>query len=151
MTPQAQLDECIDHYPPEIAKLTRAALKKMRARLPHAWQLVYDNYNALAIGFSPTEKTGDVIFSLALYPRWVTLFFFHATKLPDPQKILKGSGSVVRSVVLKSAAELDTPAIGDLMNALPDAAPMKFDRKQKSQLVIRSISEKQRPRRPKGL
>jgi hypothetical protein len=55
-------------YTPEIGALAQEGLDKMRARLPGAIELVYDNYNALAIGFSPTERTSDVIFSIALYP-----------------------------------------------------------------------------------
>lgn len=62
-----------------------------------------NSYNALAIGFGPTERTSDVIFSIALYPRWVSLFFFHGVGLPDPQKLLKGSGKTVRHIVLESA------------------------------------------------
>jgi hypothetical protein len=40
------------------------ALAKMRARLPGAVELVYDNYNALAIGFGPTERTSEAVFSI---------------------------------------------------------------------------------------
>ena len=50
----------------------------MRARLPGATELVYDTYNALAIGFGPSEKASDAIFSIVLYPRYVTLFFCRA-------------------------------------------------------------------------
>ena len=148
MTPHAQLAEFIDKYSPKMAKLTRAVLKKMRARLPGAKQLVYDNYNSLAIGFSPTERAGNVIFSVVPYPRWLLLFFFHATKLPDPEKLLKGSGKVVRSVVLMDAKDLDEPALKKLMELALKCAPVQIDSKQKSQIVIKSVSAKQRPRRP---
>src|ERR1039458_3337653 len=52
-SPEIQLDAFLDKYTPAIATLARACLAKMRARLPGAVQLVYDNYNALAIGFGP--------------------------------------------------------------------------------------------------
>src|SRR5262245_30935320 len=104
--PEEQLADFIAKYTPEIGALARAALTKMRARLPGAIELVYDNYNALAIGFSPTERTSDVIFSIALYPRWVSLFFFPGVDLPDPQKLLKGGGKTVRHIILESAADL---------------------------------------------
>jgi len=51
--PEEQLDSFIAKYIPEIGALAQEALAKMRARLPGAIELVYDNYNALAIGFSP--------------------------------------------------------------------------------------------------
>ena len=88
-SPAAQLDAFLDKFTPEVAAQARAALRKMRARLPGATELVYDNYNALAIGFSPTERTSEAIFSIALFPRWVSLFFLqHGTRLRDPEAYL---------------------------------------------------------------
>ena len=52
-SPQLHLDAFLDKYSPAVATLARACLAKMRARLPGAVQLVYDNYNALVIGFGP--------------------------------------------------------------------------------------------------
>ena len=92
---EQQLEDFIARYAPEIAELAHAVLARMRKRLPGALQLVYDNYsyNALAIGFGPTERASEAIFSIALYPRWVSLFFLRGASLPDPEKPLKGSGS----------------------------------------------------------
>ena len=145
---QGQLDAFLDKYAPAIAKLARECLRKMRARLPGAVQLVYDNYNALAIGFGPSEHASEVIFSIALYPRWVTLFFLQGAGLPDPQRLLKGNGKVVRHIVLASAADLDQPAIRDLMAGALRRAEAGIDPTAPGRLVIRSISAKQRPRRP---
>ena len=50
-TAQAQLDAFIAKYSPDVAKLGRAAIARMRKLLPAAQVLVYDNYNALAVGF----------------------------------------------------------------------------------------------------
>ena len=148
--PEAQLDRFIDKHTPEIAALARGCLAKMRARLPGATQLVYDNYNALAIGFGPSEKASHAVFSIALYPRWVSLFFLQAAgRLPDPHKLLVGKGNVARHIVLESASDLDRPAIGELMDTALKRAVQPIDPAAPSRLVIRSISAKQRPRRPK--
>jgi hypothetical protein len=131
-----------------VADLARACLKKMCARLPGAVQLVYDNYNALVIGFGPSERASEAIFSIALYPRWVTLFFLQGAGLPDPRHLLKGSGKVVRHIVLASAADLDLPPIQELMVRALRRAEVGIDPAVTGRLVIRSISAKQRPRRP---
>jgi hypothetical protein len=122
----------------------------MRKRLPHALELVYDNYNALAIGFAPTEKTSHTIFSIAVFPRWVSLFFLQAKGLEDPAKLLKGNGSVAKHIVLEDAAALDKPAIRALMKQAMEKAAVPFDEAVTRRLIIKSISEKQRPRRPKA-
>ena len=121
----------------------------MRKRLPGAVELVYDNYNALAIGFGPSERASEVIFSIALYPRWVTLFFLQGANLKDPQKLLKGSGKRVRHIVLASHAALDEPGIQALMAQALKSAVVPIDPAGKGRLVIKSISKKQRPRLPK--
>jgi hypothetical protein len=147
-TAERDLQALIDKFTPEIAALARACLKKMRARHPGAVQLVYDNYNALAIGFCPSERASEAIFSIVLYPRWVTLFFLQGAGLPDPDKLLKGGGKVVRHIVLASAADLEKPAIRALMSIALNRAKAPIDPNATGYLEIRSISAKQRPRRP---
>jgi hypothetical protein len=122
----------------------------MRQRLPGALELVYDNYNALAIGFAPSEKTSEAIFSIALYPRWVSLFFLQATGLRDPHQLLKGKGKVARHIVLADAKDLDKPEIEDLIGQALTLAQTPLPEKQKHRIIIKSISAKQRPRRPGG-
>lgn len=145
---KAQLAAFLAKFTPETAALAKAVLTKMRARLPGAVELVYDNYNALAIGFGPTERASEAIFSIAVFPRWVSLFFLYGVTLPDPQKVLRGSGKKVRHIVIKNAAELDTPAIRGLMARALKAAAIPLDGTGRGRIVIKSISTKQRPRRP---
>ncbi|HEU0174163.1 MAG TPA: DUF1801 domain-containing protein, partial [Blastocatellia bacterium] len=123
-------------------------LAKMRDRLPGAIELVYDNYNALVIGFSPTERASDAIFSIALYPRWVTLFFLRGANIPDPQKLLKGGGKVVRHIVLETAADLDKPAVRALMKRALERCDKPINGAAPGRIIIKSVSAKQRPRRP---
>lgn len=146
--PEEQLAGFIAKYTPEIGALAQEALAKMRARLPGAIEIVYDNYNALAIGFCPTERTSDVIFSITLYSRWVSLFFFRGADLPDPQKLLKGSGKQVRHIILESAADLDKPAVKALMDRALERSVNPLDSTNRGRIIIKSISAKQRPRRP---
>jgi hypothetical protein len=146
--PEEQLDAFIDKFTPEIASLTREVLAIMRKRYPTALELVYDNYNALAIGFSPTERASDGIFSIAVYPKWVSLFFLQGAALPDPKNLLKGSGTVAKHIVLSSAADLNNKEVLSLMKQAAISASVPFPRKGEHQLIIKSISAKQRPRRP---
>ncbi len=150
LSPKKQLDAFIAKFSPEVATATKKALAAMRKRLPGAIELVYDNYNALAIAFGPTERTPDVIFSIAVYPRWVSLFFFHGAKLKDPKKLLKGSGTQVRHIVLDTTSRLENPDVNALIDQALAQAKTPLDPKQKGRIVIKSIAAKQRPRRPKG-
>ena len=145
---QAQLDGFIDKFDPQVAALARALLARMRSRLPGATILVYDNYNALAIGFAPTDRASQAMLSLAVYPRWVNLFFLQGAGLPDPHGLLKGSGSRVRHVRCLDEAVLDDPRIEALIaEALARSEP-PLDPSARQRLIIKSALAKQRPRRP---
>jgi hypothetical protein len=149
-SPASDLRRFIARYTPEIARLARGALARMRKRLPAAHQLVYDNYNACAIGFSPTERASDVVFSIAIYPQRVSLFFLQAMKshLQDPHKLLRGSGSLVRFIPLESPAQIESAAVQQLMKQALRAAKVPISGTGKGKLIIKSISSRQRPRRP---
>jgi Domain of unknown function (DU1801) len=146
---ETQLHSFIDKYDPHVATLARILFEKMKARVPGATMMVYDNYNALAIGFGPTDKAGQAVLSLAVMPRWVTLCFLWGVDLPDPHALLNGSGNQVRHLRLHSAEAFDEPGVQDLIQAAVDRSEPPIDPTREQQLIIKSISAKQRPRRPR--
>ena len=145
-----EIDQFLAKFPPEVENLARAVLVKMRKRLRGATELVYDNYNALAVAFSPTELRSDIILSVALYPRWVSLFFMRGATLPDPHGVLKGSGNTVRHVVIEKASDLDKPAIAALINAAAKRADPPFDPSRPGQVIVKMALRTTRPRRPRA-
>lgn len=146
--PEEQLAAFLAKFTPEVAAQAEAIRNVMRRRYPTALELVYDNYNALAIGYCPTERTSEVIFSVAVYPRWVTLFFFQGKGLPDPERRLQGSGNQVRHIRVDSLDLFDDPAVRALMDEAVARAAVPFDARSQHRLIIKSVSAKQRPRRP---
>src|SRR3954471_2630819 len=76
-TPAKQLAGFIAKFDPAIASLARSCRTILRKRFPTALELVYDNYNALAIGYASTERASDCIVSLAVFPRSVALSFYY--------------------------------------------------------------------------
>jgi len=145
---EAQLEAFLGRYVPGVAAIGRGAVRQLRARLPGCDVLVYDNYQALAIGFSPDGKTGAAFLSVALYPRWVNLFFLQGAQLADPEALLQGAGSIVRHVRLGGVGDLDQPYIRGMIEAAIAGAPAPYDPSRSGRLVIKSISAKQKPRRP---
>src|SRR5580700_8245416 len=110
---ERQLDSFLAKYDPEVEAFARRALAKMRKLVPGAIETVYDNYNWLVIGFSPTERPSEAIFSLVLPPGRVTLCLLQGAGLPDPAKRLQGSGKVVRNIRLYNADEPDAKVLDE--------------------------------------
>jgi len=137
-------------YDADVISVAIDARARLRRRMPAAHELVYDNYTALVIGFGPTERASDAVLSLALYPRWVTLFFLFGATLPDPLGLLKGSGKQVRSIRLETASIVDTPGVRALIDAALAEADPPMPLRSRGRVIIKSVSAKQRTRRPKA-
>ncbi len=117
--------------------------------LPGGTEFVYDNYNALVFGYGPSDRPSEAVLSLAIMPRWVTLCFLKGARLSDPKSLLGGGGNIVRNIHLSSPRHLDDRDVRDLIDqAIAGARPTFSGEHGRQQTVIRSISAKQRPRRP---
>jgi len=149
LSPTKQVAAFIAKFDPAIAKLVRSCRSVVRKRYPSAIELVYDNYNALAIAYSPTEKMSDVVFSLAVYPRGLDLYFMYGRSLPDPNGLLQGSGTQGAFIRLESVATLDEPKVIDLIQRAIKRQRPTFPANGRGYTVVKSVSAKQRPRRPK--
>src|ERR1700679_1045575 len=103
---ESQIAVFLGKYTPAIEAQLRDARARLRARFPRGFELVFDNYNALVFGISPTEHTRDSFISVAGYPKWVTLFFLNGKDLHDPQGLLEGEGKQVRGIRLKQSADI---------------------------------------------
>jgi hypothetical protein len=144
---ERQLGAFIRKFSPVDQRLIRAVRKALRARFPTANELVYDNYNFFVIGYSPTERPSDAIVSMAARANSVGVCFIHGAKLPDPNKLLLGSGRQTRFIRIESPQILKRPDVEALVAAAIDQARAPLPATGRSKLIIRSISAKQRPRR----
>ena len=150
MTPREQLNTFLRRFSPDIARTARSALAKLRKLTPGATEMVYDNYRGLVVGFGPSDRPSDAVLSIAIYSGRIALCFIqNAPRLPDPQHLLRGSGSVARHIRLESAATLDDPAVLALIAAARSRSRVPFDPSCRRRLIIRSISANQLPRRPR--
>jgi hypothetical protein len=144
---EEQLERFIGKFGSEHQALIRELRKALRRRLPAANELVYDNYNFFVIGYCTTERPSDCIVSIAAGASGVGLSFYRGADLPDPHKLLLGSGTQNRFIRLESARNLAAPHVEALIAAAVGHAKTPLPAQGKGKLMIRSISAKQRPRR----
>jgi len=145
--PERQLRDFIAKFSPAHQRLIRAVRAALRRRFPAAHELVYDNYNFFVIGYGPTLRPSDCILSMTAAANGVGLCFFHGVKLPDPHKLLLGSGKQTRFLRLESADVLKRAEVEALIAAAAEHAKVRMPAKGRGALIIRSVSKKQRPRR----
>lgn len=116
---------------------------------PDANELIYDNFNALAFGWSPTDKVGHTICSIAVYRtnRNIHFGFYWGSELSDPDKILLGEGKQYRYILVADKEVFPKEYIKKLVQAAYVNALSKVkDQKQliKGQTIIKSISDNKR-------
>jgi hypothetical protein len=144
---EKQVRSFIAKFDPKHQTLIRTVRQALRKRLPAANELIYDNYNFFVIGYCATERPSDCILSMASAANGVSLFFMHGASLPDPHKVLLGSGNQTRFVRLETAQVLERPEVKALIAAAVAHCKAPLPPQGRGKLIIRSVSAKQRPRR----
>ena len=144
---EKQLKGFIAKFEPKHRTLIRAVRKALRKRFPTAFELAYDNYNFFVIGYGPTQRPSEIMLSMAAAANGVSLFFARGASLPDPGKVLLGSGSQVRFIRIDSVDILARSEVKALFAAAVAKSKKPFASGGSGKLIIRSVSAKQRPRR----
>ena len=117
---------------------------------PQANELIYDNYNAVAFGWSPTDKVGHTICSIAVgrSSKNVHFGFYWGSELSDPDNILLGEGNQYRYILVTEKQKFPKAYIKKLVNeAYANCLSKVKDPKQitHGQTIVKSISDKKRP------
>ena len=117
---------------------------------PEANELIYDNYNAVAFGWSPTDKVGHTACSIAVgrSSKNVHFGFYWGSEISDPDKILLGEGNQYRYILVKDKKSFPKAYIKKLVSeAYANSLSKIKDPKQlkKGLTIVKSISAKKRP------
>src|SRR5690242_3552597 len=137
---EEQLKHFIAKFEPAHQVLIRTVRRALRKKFPTANELVYDNYNFFVIGYSPTERPSDAFISIAAAANGVGLCFIRGASLPDPKKILIGSGKQTRFLRVPSLGVLEQAEVEDLLQRAANDGKAALPSSGKGKLIIRSIS-----------
>jgi len=136
---------------PDFVKAAALSLREFVWDLfPQTNELIYDNYNAVAFGWSPTDKAGDVFCSIAVCSDHVNFGFNRGVDIEDPQKILIGNGTQYRYIRVKDKDDFPEEIIKSLLegayqNSIARMKPVK--KVISGQTIVKSISPvKKRPK-----
>ena len=147
LTPEAQLRSFIGRIDPKDQKLFRSVRAALRKRFPTANELAYDYGHAIVISYSPTDGGIDGIVAISARDTGVALYFNQGPKLPDPKKLLQGSGKQTRFIQVETASQLAHPDVEALIAATIDQARIPLPSKGKGSLIIKTDGAKKPPHR----
>lgn len=109
------LKEMLAPYPREVQSLTRAARALMMDVLPKVKETVDPTGPYITYGYEPGYK--GVVSYITVSKQGVKFGVARGASLPDPKKLLQGSGKANRHVVIKTPADLETPGLRQLVRA----------------------------------
>ena len=144
---EAGLRRLIAKFAPTHQRLIGAMRRWLRKRLPTAHELVYEYQDFFVISYSPNERGYEGVFAIRADANGVRLYFNRGKGLPDPAKLLQGSGRQTRWIHLEGASTITRPAVARLIDEAIARNRVPFARAGRGSVVIRSASAKQRRRR----
>jgi hypothetical protein len=109
------LKEMLAPYPPDVQSLARAARAFMMEVLPKVKETVDPTGPYITYAYESGYK--DVVSYITVSKQGVKLGVARGTSLPDPKKLLQGSGKANRHVVIKTLDDLETPGLRQLVRA----------------------------------
>ena len=112
---------------------------------PNTNELIYDNYNALAFGWSPTDRQGHTFCSIAIGRSGKNLHFgfYWGSQIKDPKKLLLGNGNQYRYLLITKKEDLPKTYVKQLLKEAYANSLMKVkDPEQliQGQTITKSIS-----------
>lgn len=114
--PSSDLLDFLSPYDEELRELALIARKAVLARAPGCWELLYQTY-AVSTAFSLTDELKHAFCHVAVYKKHVNLGFNRGTELHDPERLLQGTGKLIRHVRLGEGVALDDQAMIQLIDA----------------------------------
>jgi len=145
---EAELRGLIARFAPAHEGLVATMRRSLRKRLPTAHEVVYEYSDCFVISYSPDERGYEGVLAVRGSAKGVELYFNSGKALPDPDKLLRGSGKLARFIHMEGASTLKRPAVARLIDEAIARTGVPFARTGRGPVVIRSTSAKQRRPRP---
>jgi hypothetical protein len=96
-----ELNIFLKPYDIEIQKLTLELRDFITDLVPQANELIWDNYNAVTMAYSKSEKLKDAFCHIAVYSKHVNFGFNRGAELTKETIKLKGKGKLIRHISVK--------------------------------------------------
>ncbi|WP_299767647.1 DUF1801 domain-containing protein [uncultured Dokdonia sp.] len=146
MIPNPQLKEFIAPYSEEIQKTAMELRNFITNTAPQANELIWDNYNAVAIAYSKSEKLKDAFCHIALYSQHVNFGFNRGAELTPTTVKLNGKGKLIRHISVKDfqafPKEEIKKMIWEALGISEKLNPTLMEQNNIPKSIVMSISEK---------
>nr|WP_298997070.1 DUF1801 domain-containing protein [uncultured Allomuricauda sp.] len=146
MKPNPQLKKFLEPYDDSIQKLALDLRSFILDIVPETNELIWDNYNAVAIAYSKSEKLKDAFCHIAVYEKHVNFGFNRGAELTKTNVKLNGKGKLIRHISVKDfnsfPSEEIKPMIWEAVGISELMNSSILDGNSSPKSIVMSISEK---------
>jgi hypothetical protein len=121
----------LDFKDQEVIDLFKDLREYILELYPDCNELIYHTH-ALTAVFSISDKLSDAFCMLPIYTNHLNLGFNKGTLLKDPNKLLKGTGNLIRHIDAKKTNDYRNPKVEALIQEAIDFAIKDMDKPTKS-------------------
>lgn len=141
----ADLKKFLKAFPPDIQETVLWLRDFVWNLYPKSNELIYDNYNALAFGWSPTDRVGHVFCNIAIGRTSLNIQFgfYWGSQIADPEKKLIGQGNQYRYLLVKNRKDFPGTYVKKLLKEAFVNSMLKVkDQKQimEGKTIVKSVS-----------
>lgn len=152
MKANSQLKDFLSPYSDDIQSLTWNIRDVITELVPEANELIWDNYNAVALAYSKSEKLKDAFCHIAVYAKHVNFGFNRGAELTSNTLQLNGKGKLIRHITVKNWATFPIdelkPIIFEALALSEELNPSLKEKNIEAKSLVMSISEKKlRPKK----
>jgi len=115
MTTDKKIDEFLSSYSEEIFTNALKLRETLFAYLPGIIEQV--DIPARMIAYCYGQKYSEMICTIIPSKKGLKLGFYKGVDLPDPDKLLEGTGKISRFVEIKSVSQIKSPALKKLIES----------------------------------
>lgn len=120
----------LDLKDPEVIDLFCDARDFILELCPQSNELLYHTH-ALTAVFSVTDKLADAFCMLPIYTNHLNLGFNKGTLLKDPNKLLTGTGNLIRHIDIETPSDYRNPKVKTLIKEAINFAVKDMDKPAK--------------------
>ena len=107
-------DDVIAKATPEVQALAIAARALLADVMPGITEVPWARQKIAGYGVGP-KKMSEHFCYLAPFKKHLNFGFFYGARLPDPAGLLEGTGAELRHVKIRQLAQLEDPALRQLV------------------------------------
>lgn len=107
-------DEIVSKVSPHARQLAERAKTLIQSIYPAVVEVPWPKQRVIGYGVGP-KKMSEHFCYLSVSKEHINLGFMYGAELPDPEKLLEGSGTLLRHVRITQLEQLSDPALRELL------------------------------------